>query len=83
MRFDLIDHGTVVERGPVFAEVDGLRLVLERGEFAAGVVVALFEGLERGCGAAFEAQGGGDAGPVDFGGCGALEGVSVSGGWGH
>ena len=74
MLFDFIDHGAVGERGSVFGKVDGLRLLVQGGEFAAGVVVALFEGLEGGCGAAFEAEGGGNSGPVDFGCGGALEG---------
>lgn len=74
MRFDLVHHGPVGERGAVFTEIHGLRLGLQSGEFAPGVVVAFFEGLEGGGGAAFEAEGGGDAGPVDFCGGGALEG---------
>lgn len=35
-------------------------------DLAAGVVVALLEGLQGGCGLAAEAQGGGDLGPVDL-----------------
>lgn len=47
-------------------EIDGLGLVLQQVEAAAGVVVALLEGLQGGCGLAFEAEGGGDFGPVEF-----------------
>ncbi len=81
MLFDFINHGAVVERGSVFGEVDRLRLLVQGGEFAAGVVVALFEGLEGRCGAAFQAEGGGDSGPVDFGCGGALGGEVSSAIW--
>lgn len=75
MLFDLVDHGSVVERGPVFGEIDSLRLLLQGSDLTAGVIVALFECLEGGGGGAFEAKGGGDAGPVDLRGCGTLEGL--------
>lgn len=58
-------------------EVDGLRLRAQQVDFAARVIVALFEGLEGGCRLPFEAEGGGDFGPVEFQGDGAL-GISVS-----
>lgn len=58
-------------------EVDGLGLRAQQVDLAARVVVALFEGLERRCGLAFEAEGGGDFGPVEFQGGGAL-GTGVS-----
>ena len=47
-------------------EVNFLRCRLELGHAAAGVVVALFEGLQGGGGLPFEAKGGGDFGPVEF-----------------
>ena len=55
-------------------EVDFFRLGLQEVDAAAGVVIALLEGLEGGCGLAFEAEGGGDFVPVEFEGGGALEG---------
>ena len=58
-------------------KVDGLGLRAEQVDFAARVVVALFEGLEGGCCLAFEAEGGGYFGPVEFQGGGALGWVSV------
>ena len=72
MALDLVDDGTVVERGAVVREVDFLGLGLELVNAAAGVVVALFEGLKGGCGLAFKAEGGGDFGPVEFEGGRAL-----------
>lgn len=59
-------------------EIDGRGLGFQGLEAAARVVVAFFEGGEGGGGAAFEAEGGGEVGPVDFGGGGTL----VVGGWG-
>lgn len=53
-------------------EIDTLGLGLEQVDATAGVVVALFEGLECGCGLAFEAEGGGDSDPVEFRRGGAL-----------
>lgn len=47
-------------------EVDGLGLRLEEVDAAAGVVIALLEGLEGGGGLAFQTEGGGDFGPVEF-----------------
>lgn len=80
MLLHLIDHGGVVERGAVAGEIDGLGLLGEGGKLAAGVVVTFLEGLEGGGGGAFEAEGAGDVGPVDFRGYGALgeEMVSIS-----
>jgi len=52
-------------------------------DFSTGIVVALFEGGEGGGCLAFEAEGGGDFGPVDLEGCAALdEGLKVSKGIG-
>ena len=72
MAFDLVDYAGVVEGAAVLLEVDGLGLRLQQVEFAARIVVALFEGLEGGCRLTFEAEGGGDFGPVEFQGGGAL-----------
>ena len=70
--FDLVHYAGVVEGAAVVLKVDGLGLRLEQVEFAARVVIALFEGLEGGCRLTFEAEGGGDFGPVEFQGGGAL-----------
>jgi hypothetical protein len=72
MLFDLVHHGGVVEGGFVVGKIDGLGLGLQQVDAAAGVVVALLEGLDGGCGLAFEAEGGGDSVPVEFCGGGAL-----------
>jgi hypothetical protein len=57
-------------------EVDGLGLLLELGELAAGVVVALLEGDERVGGLALERELLGELGPVELDCCVALkEGV--------
>ena len=77
MSFDLVDYPRVVEGAAIVLEVDGLRLRAQQVDFAARVIVALFEGLEGGCRLAFEAEGGGDFGPVEFQGGGALGSVSV------
>ena len=58
-------------------KVNGLGLRLQQVELAARVVIALLEGLEGGCRLAFEAKGGGDFGPVEFQGGGALGRLSV------
>jgi hypothetical protein len=58
------------------AEVDVDSLRLENLETAAGIVVALLEGVERVEGVAAEAKGGAEAGPVDLCGRVALEFMS-------
>ena len=75
--FDLVHDACVVEGAAVLLEVDGLGLRLEQVELAARVVVALLEGLEGGGRLTFEAEGGGDFGPVEFQGGGALGRLSV------
>ena len=72
MPFDLVDDSGVAEGAAVVLEVDGLILRAQHVDFAAGVIVALFEGLEGGRRLAFEAEGGGDFVPVEFQGGGAL-----------
>jgi len=69
---DVVDDGSVAELGAVGGEVDLLRLVGKDLDFAARVVVALFEGCEGLGGAAFDAELSGKIGPVDFEGGGAL-----------
>lgn len=63
---DLVNDGLVLERLAVVREVDGLGLLGQHGHFAAGIVVALLEGLEGCCGLAAKAERAGDFGPVDF-----------------
>ena len=59
-------------------EVDGLLLLLELSELAAGVVVALLEGDKRVGGLALEGELLGELGPVELEGCVALKkGVSL------
>jgi len=53
LALDFVDDGRVLERRAVLGEVDGLGLLLQLLQLAAGVVVALFEGLKGGRGAAF------------------------------
>lgn len=53
-------------------EVDLGRLFLEELELAAGVVVALLEGVERGDRLAAEAERGGDLRPVELESCASL-----------
>ena len=72
MPFNLINHLLVLQSRAVLAEIDGLSLGGEQVDLAAGVVVAFFEGLEAGGRLALEAEGGGDFGPVEFEGRGAL-----------
>ncbi len=54
-------------------EVDFLRLFRELLDVAAGVLIALLEGLEGGGGLASEAEGLGYLGPIEFEGCATLK----------
>lgn len=49
---DLVDYRGVLQERAIVPEVDGLGLVLEDLEFAAGVIVAFFEGCKGRGGAA-------------------------------
>lgn len=69
---DLVDDGLVLERRPVLGEVDRGGQLREQGDLAAGVLVALLKGLERGDRLAAQAQRGGDLGPVELEGGAAL-----------
>lgn len=66
MVLDFVDDGLVLERLAVVRKVDRLGLLGQHGYFAAGIVVALLEGLERCCSLAAKAEGAGDFGPVNF-----------------
>jgi hypothetical protein len=70
--FDLVEDGVVLEQAAVVGEVDGLRGVGEGLDFAARVVVALFEGGERAGGAAAEAELRGQFAPVQLERCAGL-----------
>lgn len=72
MLLDLVDDLGVFEDRAVVPEVDGLGLVGEHLDFAAGIVVAFFEGREGGGGAAAEVELGGDFAPVELCGCSSL-----------
>lgn len=61
---DFVHDGPVRQHGAVLREVDRLRRRAEQRQFAARVVVALFEGEQRGCRLPFEAERGADFGPV-------------------
>ena len=63
---NLIHDGLVVEDAAVVLKVDRLRLLRQHRDFAAGVVIALLEGRERGRSCALEAQLRRQSRPVDF-----------------
>jgi hypothetical protein len=69
---NLVDHSLVIEETAVVREVDLLGSVLEGSNLAAGILVALLEGLQLSRRLAFQAQGGGDTGPIDFEGSASL-----------
>lgn len=69
---DLVDDGGVLEGRSVGGEVDGRRLLREHLDLAAGVFVALLEGLKRGDGLTAEAQRAGNLGPVELESCASL-----------
>lgn len=69
---DVVDDGLVLEDGAVLGEVDGLGLLGQDGDLAAGVIVALLERLEGGGGVATEAELLANLGPVELEGCTAL-----------
>lgn len=63
---DLVDDGLVLEAGAVGGKVDGGGLLGQELDLAAGVLVALLEGLQRGDRVATEAERGGHLGPVEL-----------------
>jgi len=69
---DLVDDGLVLENGAVLGEVDLGGLLLEELELAAGILVALLEGLEAGDRLATEAERCGDFSPVELKSCASL-----------
>lgn len=63
---DLVDDGLVLQDIAVVREVDGLGLLGQNLQLAAGLIVTLLEGLEGGGCLATEAEGAGDLGPVEL-----------------
>ena len=70
---DVVDNGLVLEDAAVVVEVDGLGLLGEDGDLAAGVVVALLERLQSGRSVATEAELLAELGPVELEGCATLQ----------
>lgn len=66
MVLDLVDDGLVLEDTAVVGEVDGLGLLGQDLDLAAGIIVALLERLQRGGSLAAEAEGGRNLGPVEL-----------------
>lgn len=66
MLLDLIDNGLVLQHLAVVGEVDGLGRFGQDLNLAAGVVVTLLEGLERGSGLTAESKALGYFGPIEF-----------------
>jgi hypothetical protein len=63
---DLVDDGLVLEDTAVVGEVNGLGLLGQDLDLAAGIIVALLERLKRGGSLAAEAEGGRNLGPVEL-----------------
>lgn len=78
MLLNLVNYLRVVKSAAVVFEVDYLRGLAEEIQLSPRVIVAFFEGLQGGCCLAFEAEGGGNFGPVEFEGGGALGWVLVA-----
>lgn len=74
---DLVNNSLVLQGLAVVGEVDGLGSLGQNLDLAAGIVVALLEGIERSGGLAAEAERARHLGPVDLKSCAALfrEGV--------
>lgn len=67
-----IDNGLVLQDGAVVGEVDGGWLLLESRELAAGILVALLEGVEGGDSGSTESEVRGDCCPVKLESCATL-----------
>lgn len=78
MLLDLVNDGLVLQHAAVVCEIDFLGRFGEDLDTAAGVVVALLEGLERGGGLPSKTEGLGDGGPVEFECCASLEGEMLA-----
>lgn len=63
---DLVDNSLVLEGLAVVGEVDGLGLLGQDLDLAAGIIVALLESLQGGGGLAAQTKGAGHLGPVDL-----------------
>lgn len=71
---NLVDNSLVLEDGAVVRKVDGGGKLGKLLDLAAGVLVALLEGLERGDGLAPKVEGAGDLSPVELERCASLFG---------
>jgi hypothetical protein len=69
---DLVDNSLVLKNGAVVGEVDLLWLLGKLNNAAAGLFVALLEGLEGGNGLATETETRGNSLPVELESCGTL-----------
>jgi hypothetical protein len=69
---NLVNDRRILQLGAVVGEINVLWLCGEEIKFASRIIIALLEGKESGGGLTLETEGGGDFGPVEFGGCGAL-----------
>jgi hypothetical protein len=63
---DLVDNSLVLEGLAVVGEVDGLGLLGQDLDLAAGIIIALLESLQGGGGLAAQTEGAGHLGPVDL-----------------
>ena len=72
MILDFVHDGLVLEDGAVGGEINGLGLFGKDLKLSARIVIAFLEGYEGGGCRAFETEGGGELGPVDFEGGGTL-----------
>jgi hypothetical protein len=73
MLLDFVDDGLIFEDGTVVREVNFRGLFGELGHSAAGILVALLEGLEGSDSLATETEGAGDFGPVELERCTSLQ----------
>lgn len=71
-----IDNSLVLEDGAVVSEVDSGWLLLESRKLAAGILVALLEGVKRGYSRSTESEVRGDCCPVKLESCATLRDVS-------
>lgn len=72
MVFDLVNHSVVLQESTVVAEVDLLRCLAQQLHLAAGILVALLEGLKGGNGLATESEVALDCYPVELESCASL-----------
>ncbi len=76
-----VDNGLVLERRAVVAEVHGLRLLGELLEPAAGIFIALLEGVKGGDSLTAEPEVGSDCLPVKLESCATLYEMMLACSW--